>query len=158
MPRMRAMPLHSPPIPQLREALPDGGSWLDETLAYRDQRELRLIDHVEFLFDVVEMGAHGRRRQFQVLRDFLHCRTPREPYEDLEFSLRELIHGRPAPSVEFRQRQLLRKGRLYVASAGADRAHGLEQGFGRPALREKPECAFLQRATSVHEIIMGGQR
>src|SRR5258706_28047 len=127
---MRAMPLHSPPIPQLREALPDGGSWLDETLAYRDQRELRLIDHVEFLFDVVEMGAHGRRRQFQVLRDFLHCRTPREPHEDLAFSPRQLIHGRPPPPADLRQRHLLRQGRLYVASAGPARAHGLDGGFG----------------------------
>src|SRR5450755_811001 len=69
-------------------------SCLDEAVAYGDQGKFRLIDHTEFLFDVVEVGADRRSRQIEILRDSLHGGAPRQAHEHLEFAFRELIHRR----------------------------------------------------------------
>ena len=77
-----------------------------------------------------------------------------EAHEDFEFTLRELVHGRPGRAVELRQCELLRQRGFNVAPARSDGNHGLQQSLGSAALGEESECAFLQRAARVHEVVV----
>ena len=83
-----------------------------------NQRQFRLIGHVELLLDVVEMSADGRSGEFEVFGDPLHRRATREADEYFELPLRKALDRRLGRAIDFRKRKFLRQVCIDVALAG----------------------------------------